>query len=301
MKCNSLVELFSAVDVSCDKVRLPAANAVRDFMREHCIPGTLRPREPVPLSEEAFVRKMRLLGKVFGVENVPPEGCVALKEHAAYKAFSAAVKEKLPFFEKLPNVNFHLTDGWQFGSVLYSSDTPVEIIEMILAEPRLIGICQTVPPTEDRLIHFLLMRPEECSPLWLGLQALQTFAVEKQRRQNGFVELDLMREFFKNVLASVPPDKSKLEPEVESYRLIFLVLNQHLGGLLVPIVESYAVANADELKGLVDFILVECARAHGEPISAAEQKLREFMVRNAVLTRKVSEDKLVELLLSAAK
>ena len=84
MKCTSLIELFSAADASCDKVNLPAAHAVRDFMRAQCVPGTLKSSESVTLSEDDFVRKARFLAKAMGAENVPPDGCAMLKEHVAY-------------------------------------------------------------------------------------------------------------------------------------------------------------------------------------------------------------------------
>jgi len=176
---------------------------------------------------------------------------------------------------------------------------PIEVVDSVVAKPRLICLCQTVPFTDEHLLHFLLVRSADCSPLWLGLHALQTFSVERQRRQEGFIESELIKEFFKRVLLDEPGNKKRHEQEVESYRLIFLLLNQYLGGMLVPIVESYAVTSAEALKGLVDFVIAECARAHGEPLSAAEKELRELMVRNAVLTRKVSQDKLAEMLAGA--
>ena len=301
MKCTSLIELFSAADASCDKVNLPAAHAVRDFMRAQCVPGTLKSSESVTLSEDDFVRKARFLAKAMGAENVPPDGCAMLKEHVAYKSFTEVLEKMRPYLDRMPSVDFHLTDEWRFGFVLFSSVISAEVVEVALAEPRLIGICQTVPFADERLIHFLLLRPEECSPLWLGLHALQTFAVEKQKRQERFVESEQIAEYFHRVLGGGAVGRERFAWEVESYQLLFSLLNQHLGGMLVPIVESYGVTSVEALKGLVDFVLAECVQAHGEPFSAAEQKLRELMVRNTVLSRKVPADKLAELLLSAAK
>src|SRR3989339_19987 len=296
MKCTSLMELFSAVDVSCDKVKSPAAHAVRDFIREQCVLGTLKPTESVKLSEADFVRKARFLAKAMGAENVPPDGCVMLKEHVAYKSFAEVLEKMRPHLERMPSVDFHLTDDWRFGLVFFSSGMSSEVVEAKLVKPRLIGLCQTVLFTNERLIHFLLLRPEECSPFWLGLHALQTFAVEGRKRQERVLESEQIVEHFRRVLGGGAVDRERLAWEGESYQLIFSLLNQHLGGMLVPIVESYAVTSVDTLKGLVDFVLAECVRAHGEPLSAAERELRELMVRSVVLTRKVSADRLADLL-----
>jgi len=296
MICHSLDDLFGAVDAVCDKVKASEALAVRDFIRQNCVPGTMV-EKPLPrLSEEDFTRRLRFLAQLVGGGEVLPAGCASIGEHKAFKAFDAISGRLHPFLEKLPHVNFALEPEWRFGQILFSSALPTELVESQLVAERIFGTCQSLPFEEEHLIHFLLVRREECSPLWLGLHAMQTFSVERQKRQNGFDERRQMALWFEQVMSlRAAADEKQFQAEVASYLLLLPLLNRQLGGLFFPIIESFTVTSSESFAGLVAFVLAECDKEHGEPLSELEKGLRQHMVQRMILAKKAGPEKIAEM------
>ncbi len=207
---------------------------------------------------------------------------------------------------EVPYFRVELPEDWSERRLALCPITPVAR-QHYLPHDHLAAYAELIAVSAEnasRMCRYVAFTTAACTPYWLGLAGLQSAYIAKRRSEELPEDKAQTLAAAQRSLhamaygAPKPLDRTRVERQIEGYRLVAQLLNRELGGILKPIIESFGLARDQTKSGLeqcIAFIQNQAEPIAGTPASVLEADARKYLVMHAILVTTLSGRELTEL------